>query len=83
MVENKSSNEWYSNATFITNLILIVIIIAIVISQSFAVRSNDVELLDIIRSLVNHNFIYIVALVYFVFLKTNIGKKYFNFLNLF
>ena len=74
-------NEWYSNATLITNIILIVIIINIVMSQSFAVR-NEVEISSIIRSLINHNFIYIIALTYFALLKTNIGKKNFNILNL-
>lgn len=78
---NNVKTEWYSNATFITNIILIIIIINIVMSQSFAVR-NEVGLSSIIRSLINHNFIYVIALTYFVLLKTNIGKKNFNILNL-
>ncbi len=73
--------EWYSNATFITNIILIVILINILMSQSFAVR-NEVEIASIIRSLINHNFIYLIALTYFALLKTSFGKKNFNILNL-
>lgn len=79
--KNSGEIEWYSNATFITNIILIVILINIIMSQSFAVR-NEVEITSIIRSLINHNFIYIIALTYFALLKTDFGKKNFNILNL-
>lgn len=79
--KNDKELEWYSNATFITNIILIIILINIIMSQSFAVR-NEVEITNIIRSLINHNFIYVIALTYFALLKTNIGKKNFNILNI-
>lgn len=36
----------------------------------------------IISNVINHNSIYLIALVYFVLLKTSFGKKYFNYLNL-
>lgn len=74
--------EWYDNPTIITNLIIGLIAIMIILSQSFAVK-NGLSSTDILRSLLNHNSVYLIVLVYFVSLKTYFGKRNFNLLNLF
>lgn len=74
--------EWYDNPTIITNLIIGLIAIMIILSQSFAVK-NGLSSADILRSLLNHNSVYLIVLVYFVSLKTYFGKRNFNVLNLF
>lgn len=81
---NKKKNEimWYNNSDFITNLIIGLIILIVILSQSFAIN-NNLSAISIFRNIINHNINYILILFYFVALKFNIGKKYFNYLNIF
>lgn len=82
-LENKKAEiEWYDNPGFITNLIIGLIAIVIILSQSFAVN-NNLSTHEILSSIINHNSVYLLVLVYFVALKTKIGKRYFDFLNVF
>ncbi|MCI8346882.1 MAG: hypothetical protein HFJ12_02915 [Bacilli bacterium] len=74
--------EWYDNPNFITTLSIIALLLIIILSQSFAVK-NNIGSNAILRNLLNHNSIYLVGLLYFIPLKTKVGKKYFDFLNLF
>lgn len=74
--------SWFDDPGIVTNIIIALIAIIIILSQSFAVNSG-LGTMDILKSIVNHNSIYLITLVYFVALKTYTGKKYFNFLNLF
>lgn len=78
----KTQIEWYDNPNIITNLIIIFIGIIIILSQSFAIN-NNLSTGEILRSIINHNSLYLILLVYFVGLKTKIGKKYFDFFNVF
>ena len=80
--EQKKLIEWYDNPNLITSFAVAVLFIIIVLSQSFAVQSN-LGTNDILRSLLNHNSIYLLGLIYFIPLKTISGKKYFNYLNIF
>lgn len=66
----------------ITSLIIGLILIIIVLSQSFAIN-NNLGAIEIFRNILNHNSIYLFMLLYFVSLKTYIGKKYFNYVNTF
>lgn len=82
-LENKEKTiEWYDNPGIVTSMIIALITVIIILSQSFAIN-NGLSSRDILRSLLNHNSIYLIVLVYFVSLKTHTGKKNFNFLNLF
>lgn len=81
MKKDSSIKEWYDNADFITSLIILVIVILIILSQSFAVQ-NQIGAVNVLRSLLNHNAFYLFALVYFIFIKTDVGKKNFNILNI-
>ena len=82
MEENKKVINWYDNPNFITTLAISVLALIIILSQSFAVK-NNIGTNDILRSLLNHNSIYLLGLIYFIPLKTLSGKKYFNHLNVF
>ena len=74
--------EWYDNPGIITNIIIALIAIIVILSQSFAIN-NNLSTQAILSSIINHNSIYLIVLVYFVALKTRIGKRYFDFLNVF
>lgn len=85
MKKNEKQEEmisWYDQPNFITTLIITVLVTIIILSQSFAIK-NNLDTNDILRSLLNHNSIYILGLIYFIPLKTLSGKKYFNYLNVF
>ena len=79
--EVKDIVEWYDNPKFISNSMIILILAIILCSQSFVFGGENS--LKLFGSIINHNSIYILVLIYFIFLKTNFGKKYFNYLNLF
>ena len=78
----KKQVEWYNEPSIITNLLLGVILINILLCQAFAIK-NDLSALSILSSILTHNSIYILVFIYFIFLKTKIGKKYFDYLNIF
>lgn len=80
--EKKLEIEWYDNPGLVTNLIIGLIAIVIILSQSFAIN-NNLSAQEILSSIINHNSVYLIVLVYFVALKTKIGKRYFDFLNIF
>lgn len=82
MNKQNSASSWFNNPSIITNSIIILIIAIMILSQSFAVN-NNLSASNIFRDIVNHNINYILVLVYFILLKTNVGKKYFNHLNVF
>ena len=81
-VEKKVRVEWYDNPSIITNLLIGMIAIIIILSQSFAIH-NNLSTQAILSSIINHNSVYLLLLVYFVALKTRVGKRYFDFLNVF
>lgn len=81
-LEEKKNNElWYDNPSIVTWLIILIISIIILSSQSFSINSN-VDTLRMFQDVLNHNITYMIALVYFVSLKTKFGKKYFDYINL-
>ena len=79
-MENNKKIEWYDNPNILTNVILVLAIIIIIISQSMAVNS-DVSGILMLRNLFNHNFTYIAAIIYFALLNTKIGRRNFNLIN--
>ena len=77
----KKITNWYDSGYVISNLIILIIIVTIICSQSFVVtRDSSIAFFG---SIINYNSIYLLVLVYFVLLKVKIGKRYFNYLNLF
>ncbi len=79
--KNKNDLKWYDSGSIITSLIVGVIALIIICSQSFAF-SGDTSL-TLFGSIINHNSIYLLVVIYFIFLKLRFGKKYFNYLNVF
>ncbi len=73
--------KWYDSGNNITTCIIIIILLTIICSQAFAVVGSNT--ISIIASVISHNTIYLLILIYFIGLKTYIGKKYFNYLNVF
>ena len=78
---NKKELKWYESGNIITSLIVGVIALIIICSQSFAVSSDST--LVLFGSIINHNSVYLLVVIYFIFLKLRIGKRYFNYLNVF
>lgn len=74
--------QWYNNPKIISNIIMGLILIIVILSQSFAIKQG-LNANDIFRNLLNHNSIYLIVFVYFISLRTMFGKKYFNYFNVF
>lgn len=77
----KKAIEWYDNPNIISNLMIGLIFCIVICSQSFAIKETNS--LELFGSIINHNTVYILVLIYFLTLKTKFGKKYFNYLSLF
>ena len=73
--------KWYDNAGIISTLIIVVILMMFVSSQSFAVVGDSS--FRLFSSVINHNTSYLLVLFYFVAIKFHFGKKYFNYFNVF
>lgn len=80
-MENEKIKEWYDNADLITSIIIGVVVVLILLSQSFAIQ-NQVSPINILRSILNHNAFYLFALVYFILIKCDLGKRNFNIINI-
>ena len=79
MDKTKNKKEWYNIGDVVVNLIIIVICLVILVSQALA--NNEGWLFT--GSVINHNSVYFLIIMYFALLKINFGKKYFNYLNIF
>lgn len=79
-MDKKSDIKWYDNANIVTSLIIGIIALIILASQSFAVSGESS--LALFGSVINHNSIYLLVVIYFIVLKTHFGKRYFNYINL-
>lgn len=73
--------SWFDDAKKITNILIVLILAIILLSQNFAIN-NNLNTIDIFRNIINHNIVYLLLGVYFIALKTYSGKKNFNYLNL-
>ena len=81
MEKKKDKLNWYDNPTTIVNVIIVLALFTIIISQSFAIKS-DVSGLKLLWNVLNHNIMIMILLVYFIVLKFKVGKKYFNYINI-
>lgn len=81
MEKIKTETEWYDNPNLLTSIILGVALAIIIMSQAFAVN-NNLSATAMLRSLLNHNSTYIAALIYFVLLKTKVGRTNFSLVNI-
>lgn len=79
MNSNKNDLKWHEDGGMITTLIIAVVVITIIVSQSFAVGGSLISF----SSIINHNSLYLFILIYFGLLCFPVGKRYFNYLNVF
>ena len=78
---NKSSEkDFFDSPSMITYILIGLLVVLIILSQSFAIQSH-MAAGDIFRSIINHNSIYLVSLIYFILIRVKFGKKYFDYLN--
>ena len=82
MEKNEKKVEWYNEPSMVTSILIGLIVVIILLSQSFAIK-NELSAMSILSSILSHNSVYLLVCVYFIFLKTKLGKKYFNYLNIF
>ena len=80
--KKKNEIEWFDNPNVVTNLIILMIGLIVILSQSFAVN-NGLGVAEILSGILNHNIGYLLVFIYFVSLKTKVGKSYFDFFNIF
>ena len=79
-MKDSKEKDWFDSPRLVTYVIIGLLIVLIILSQSFAINSQ-LGTSDIIRSILNHNSIYVLTLIYFVLLHFKVGKKYFDHLN--
>ena len=79
-MKDSKEKDWFDSPRLVTYFIIALLIVLIILSQSFAINSQ-LGTSDIIRSILNHNSIYVLTLIYFVLLHFKVGKKYFDHLN--
>ena len=78
---NKSSEkDFFDSPSMITYILIGLLVVLIILSQSFAIQSH-MEAGDIFRSIINHNSIYLVSLMYVILIRVKFGNKYFDYLN--
>ena len=80
-MKNTNEKDWYDSPNIITYIIIGLLVILIILSQSFAIQ-NHLSATDILLSILNHNSVYVITLVYFILIRTKVGKKYFDYLNI-
>lgn len=81
-MNEKIKAKWFDDPDIIINVILLLSLIIVLVSQAMAVNSDLTGFL-MVRNLFNHNFTYIAAIIYFVFLKTKVGRRNFNLITVF
>ena len=79
---NDTEVDWFNNPNVITSFIIGLIALIVLLSQSFAIK-NNLSPSSLLGSILNHNIMYLLVAIYFIALKTKVGKKYFDFLNVF
>lgn len=80
MKEQEKKLEWYNNPNLITWLIIGMISLIILSSQSLS-TFGEINAIKMVQNILNHNITYMIMLVYFISLQTKFGKKYFDYSN--
>ncbi len=81
MNKQEKNVPWYNNASIVVLLLIGIIALIVLSSQSFS-NVGEVGALMIVQNILNHNITYMIVFVYFVSLLTKFGKKYFDYSNL-
>ncbi len=76
----KKTVEWFNNPNLIVNMMIGLLAIGILISQTVAIRSG-LDFQQAVNQLFNDNSVYTIYLVYFVSLNFKFGKRHFDALS--
>lgn len=79
--EKKKVVSWYDNPNMITTLIILVLCLILIGSQSMG-SGSQLDGWELFRNVINLNTTYVLVLIYFALLKFKVGKRNFNILNL-
>lgn len=79
-MSKKNEKDFFDSPSMITFILIGLLVVLIILSQSFAIQSH-MEAGDIFRSIINHNSVYLISLIYFILIRVKFGKKYFDYLN--
>ena len=79
-MDKSKEKDFFDSPSMITYILIGLLVVLIILSQSFAIQSH-MGVGDVFRSIINHNSIYLVSLIYFILIRVKFGKKYFDYLN--
>ncbi len=80
-MNKNNEKDFFDSPSMVTFILIGLLVVLIILSQSFAIQSH-MAASDIFRSIINHNSIYLISLIYFILIRIKFGKKYFDYLNL-
>lgn len=80
-MNKNNERDFFDSPSMITFILIGLLVILIILSQSFAIQSH-MGAADVFRSIINHNSIYLISLIYFILIRVKFGKRYFDYLNL-
>lgn len=80
MKKQEKNIEWYNNPSVVTWILIGIIGLIILGSQSNSLIEG-VSALKLVQNILNHNITYMIMFLYFVALHTKFGKKYFDYSN--
>ena len=81
-MERKEEKDFFDSPSMITFIIIGLLVVLIILSQSFAIQSH-LGAKEVFSSIINHNSLYLVSLLYFILIRFKVGKHYFDYLNVF
>ena len=79
-MNNNKEKDFFDSPSMITYIIIGLLVILIILSQSFAIQ-NNLGAKEIFTSIINYNSVQLVSLGYFILIRFKIGKRYFDYLN--
>ncbi len=79
-MNKNNEKDFFDSPSMVTFILIGLLVVLIILSQSFAIQSH-MAASDIFRSIINHNSIYLISLIYFILIRIKSGKKYFDYLN--
>lgn len=80
--EKKEVKSWYDKPRFVTNVVTLLLFGILVYSQSIS-SNSDLTGWELFRNIMNVNLLYVIILLYFILIRFRVGKRYFNYCNLF
>ncbi len=80
-MDDRKKLEWYDNPNLIINMMIGLLAISILVSQTIAIRTG-LSFQESVNQLFNDSSVYLFYLVYFVLINLKFGKKHFDALSI-